>query len=106
MPVFCQFLLLDTPDILIATDRVHCTLDITGYAMEQIASYLRAMLALHIAQLSETQPGLKVDVILGRAGIGIQEIADLTGKSYLAVAKSLSRGGIAAKRRRSAKAEA
>lgn len=68
--------------------------------MDELVPYLRAILALQVAHLSETQPGIKSEVTLGRAGLGIQEIADIMGKSYPAVAKSLSRGGVATKRRR------
>ena len=64
--------------------------------MEELVRYARALLLLQLKQvaiLAETGKGpvVRAEVLLANAGFGAKEIADLLGKNYAAVAKSLSR---------------
>lgn len=59
--------------------------------MDEMIKYLRALVILQARTLAETQPGLKLDVLLSAAGLNHKEIAAITGKSQAAVAKSISR---------------
>jgi len=64
--------------------------------VEELVRYARALLLLQLKQvaiLAETGKGpvVRAEVLLANAGFGAKEIADLLGKNYAAVAKSLSR---------------
>lgn len=59
--------------------------------MDEMLRYLKALVALNAAALDETEERPRAEVLLDRAGLSIQEIADALGKSYPAVAKTLSR---------------
>lgn len=66
--------------------------------MEELVKYLKALVALQVATHEAGESAIKVEPLLARAGLTHGEIADLLGKSYMAVAKTVSR---AAKGRRS-----
>jgi hypothetical protein len=53
--------------------------------------YLRALVVLQAATLEQVGGGPKPEVLLERAGLSIREIAALTGRTYEAVAQTLSR---------------
>ena len=61
--------------------------------MDELLKYLRAMVALQVASMnkgSDSEP-VKVELLLSRAGIAVQEIAEMLGKSPAAVAKTIQR---------------
>ena len=53
--------------------------------------YLKALVILQAAMMEQIEGGPKPEVLLHRAGLGIQEIADVLDRSYAAVAQTLSR---------------
>jgi DNA-directed RNA polymerase specialized sigma24 family protein len=59
--------------------------------MEDLVKYLKALVALQVKVVTDTHPDLKMEVLLHGAGLSNQEIADLVGKTYPAVAKAISR---------------
>ena len=59
--------------------------------MRAMALYTRATLLLQAAAMSDPEEVPKVEVLLHRAGLEIGEIAKLLGKTYIAVAKTISR---------------
>lgn len=59
--------------------------------MDDSLRYLRALVVLQAATLEQLGGGPKPEVLLDRAGMSIREIADLTGRTYDAVAQTLSR---------------
>jgi hypothetical protein len=59
--------------------------------MEEMIKYLRALVILQARVLAETQPGVKIELLLSTAGLNHKDIAAITGKSHAAVAKSISR---------------
>ena len=59
--------------------------------MEEVVKYLKALLALQAALYEATESSEKVEILLARAGLPYGEIAELTGKTYTGVAKTLSR---------------
>jgi hypothetical protein len=59
--------------------------------MDELIKYMRALVALQVRSISETQPGVKLEPILSAAGFSHREIADLLGKTQAAVAKTISR---------------
>lgn len=59
--------------------------------MEELVKYLKALVALQARVISESQPGIKLEPILSAAGLTHKEIADLLGKTAMAVAKTISR---------------
>jgi hypothetical protein len=74
--------------------------------MQELIRYARAMLLLQLKQLEvDAQAGkgavIRAELLLADAGFGAQEIADLLGKNYAAVAKAISRGRAAKPRERS-----
>jgi DNA-directed RNA polymerase specialized sigma24 family protein len=61
------------------------------YRVEEVIKYLKALLALQIATYETSESAERAEVLLARAGLAHGEIAELTGKSYAAVAKRMSR---------------
>ena len=59
--------------------------------MEEMIRYLKALVVLQAAMMEHVEGGPKPEVLLHRAGFGIQEIADVLDRSYAAVAQTLSR---------------
>ena len=59
--------------------------------MEEVVKYLKALLALQVATYEAGESPGKAEVLLARAGLPYGEIAELTGKSYAGVAKTMSR---------------
>ena len=53
--------------------------------------YMRALVALQVAAMTDPKEVPRPEVLLHRAGLEIAEIAQLVGKTYLAVAKTISR---------------
>lgn len=66
--------------------------------MEEVAKYLKALLVLQIAAHEASESTAKTEVMLSRAGLSHGEIAELLGKSYAAVAQTVSRAGKSKKR--------
>jgi DNA-directed RNA polymerase specialized sigma24 family protein len=70
--------------------------------MEELAKYLRAMLQLDIwtaqqnAERNGTTPP-RLELVLADSGFSTKEIADLLGKSVVAVSKAVSRARSARK---------
>lgn len=62
-----------------------------------LAPLLRALVALQLELLRDKPDAPKPEVLLQRAGLGIAEIAELTGRNYAATAKILSRAKAASK---------
>lgn len=58
---------------------------------DDVTPLLRALVLLQLEQLRDKPDAPKPEVLLQRAGLGIAEIAELTGKNYAATAKMLSR---------------
>jgi len=64
--------------------------------VEELVRYARALLLLQLKQVETSAqagkgPVVRAEVLLADAGFGAREIADLLGKNYAAVAKTLSR---------------
>lgn len=59
--------------------------------MEEVVKYLKALLALQVAMYEASEPPEKAEVVLAKAGLPYGEIAELTGKTYAGVAKTMSR---------------
>ena len=59
--------------------------------MDESLRYLKALVVLQAAVLEQLGGTPKPEVLLDRVGMGIKEIAELTGRSYDAVAQTLSR---------------
>ncbi|HAF23511.1 MAG TPA: hypothetical protein DCK93_11490 [Blastocatellia bacterium] len=60
-------------------------------AVEEMIRYLKALVILQAAMMERVEGGPKPEVLLHRAGLGIQEISDVLDRSYAAVAQTLSR---------------
>jgi DNA-directed RNA polymerase specialized sigma24 family protein len=64
--------------------------------MQELIRYARALLLLELKKMEvEAQagksPAIRAELLLADAGFGNKEIADLTGKTYGAVNKAISR---------------
>jgi hypothetical protein len=69
--------------------------------VDEMLRYLRAMVVLQAAMLDEKEDRPKPEILLHRAGMGIQEIAGLLEKTYGAVAQTISRERRDVRRQRS-----
>jgi len=69
-------------------------------AVDDIRPYLKALVLLELEKLRDQDIEMKPELLLHRAGIGMPEIAEMLGKKYMAVAKTISRakGGTAKER--------
>jgi hypothetical protein len=67
---------------------------------EVLLPYLKALVLLQLEALRDQEIDAKPELLLHRAGIGMPEIAEMVGKTYAAVAKSINRakGGTAKER--------
>lgn len=59
--------------------------------MEELVTYLKAILAVQVAIYESTEVDQKTEILLARAGVPYNEIAEITGKTYAGVAKAMSR---------------
>ena len=59
--------------------------------MDELVPYLKALVLLQLAAMEQTTPDAKPELLLWKAGFSHKDIAELLGKSYAAVAKSISR---------------
>ena len=59
--------------------------------MEEVVKYLKALLALQVAIYEASEAPGKTEILLANAGLAYGEIAELTGKTYAGVAKTMSR---------------
>jgi hypothetical protein len=59
--------------------------------MDELVKYMRALVMLQARIVAETQPGVKLELLLSAAGLNHKEIAGIIGKSHAAVAKTISR---------------
>jgi hypothetical protein len=59
--------------------------------VDESLRYLKALVILQVAVLEQLGGSSKPEVLLDRAGLAIREIAELTDRSYDAVAQTLSR---------------
>ena len=59
--------------------------------MEELVKYMKALVYLQAQLISSGEAGVKAEVLLARAGFAYKEIADIMGKSEMAVAKTVSR---------------
>ncbi len=57
----------------------------------ELVKYTKALLLLQLQALNKTDDGIKLEVLLFRAGLNAREIADLLGKNSTAVAKAIQR---------------
>ena len=66
---------------------------------DDILPYLKALILLQLEALRD-ESDEKPELLLHRAGIGMPEIAEMLGKTYAAVAKTINRakGGTAKER--------
>ncbi len=69
-------------------------------AADDVRPYLKALVLLELEKLREQEIDTKPELLLHRAGIGMPEIAEMLGKTYMAVAKTINRakGGSAKER--------
>ncbi|HXM39454.1 MAG TPA: hypothetical protein VN908_12445 [Gemmatimonadales bacterium] len=69
-------------------------------AGDAIRPYLKALVLLELEKLRDQEIDTKPELLLHRAGIDMPEIAEMLGKKYAAVAKTISRakGGTARER--------
>jgi hypothetical protein len=68
--------------------------------MDELIRYLKALVVLQAAIMDgKSGDHAAPEVLLRRAGLDIQEISDLLGKSYAATAKTISRDKSARSRR-------
>jgi len=80
--------------------------------MEELVKYMRAVVLLQLnTAVQRPAPAggpldVKPEVLLGRAGFGHREIAELLGKTPAAVAKTISRAKIAPTAERDSSEEA
>ena len=58
--------------------------------MEEVAKYLRALIVLQVADMSDDDAP-KPEILLARAGLGHKDIAEILGKKPAAIAKAISR---------------
>jgi len=58
---------------------------------DDVLPYLKALILLQLEMLRDQESGAKPELLLHRAGIGRNEIADVLGEKYAAVAKTISR---------------
>ena len=67
---------------------------------EDIRPYLKALVLLGLEELLDREPNTKPELLLDRAGIDRKEIAEMLGKTYEAVTKTINRakGGTAKER--------
>ena len=59
--------------------------------MEEMIRYLKALVTLQAVMIEQVEGAPKPEVLLHRAGLGIQEISEALDRSYGAVAQTLSR---------------
>lgn len=59
--------------------------------MEELLKYMKALVALQARMIAESQPGVKLELVLANAGLNRREIANILGKTQAAVAKTISR---------------
>jgi DNA-directed RNA polymerase specialized sigma24 family protein len=59
--------------------------------MEELVKYMKALVMLQSRLIAESQPGVKLEVVLSAAGLNHREIAEILGKTQTAVAKTISR---------------
>ena len=62
--------------------------------MEDLLKYIKALVALQARAIGESQPGLKLELVLKVAGLNNREIAQLLDRSEAAVAKTISRSKV------------
>jgi hypothetical protein len=67
--------------------------------MDELVKYLKALVALQVTSYEAGEGSVKTELLLARAGLSHSEIAELLGKNYAAVAKTLSRAGKSWRRR-------
>jgi len=58
---------------------------------DDILPYLKALILLHLETLRDQESDAKPELLLHRAGIDMADIAGMLGKTYAAVAKTISR---------------
>jgi DNA-directed RNA polymerase specialized sigma24 family protein len=58
---------------------------------EDATPLLKALVLIQLEILGERPDSPKPELLLHRAGLGIADIAEMLGKNYPAIAKSLSR---------------
>jgi DNA-directed RNA polymerase specialized sigma24 family protein len=61
--------------------------------VDELVKYTRALLLLQVHALSKTEDPMKPEILLARGGLSAREIAELLGKSSVAVAKTIQRAG-------------
>jgi hypothetical protein len=59
--------------------------------MDEVVKYLKALVSLQAHALSLQENPVKPEILLARSGLKHAEIANILGKTPMAVAKSLSR---------------
>jgi DNA-directed RNA polymerase specialized sigma24 family protein len=59
--------------------------------MDELLKYMKALVALQSRAILETQPGMKLELVLRTAGLNYREIAEILGKTEAAVAKTITR---------------
>jgi len=59
--------------------------------MEELVKYMKALVMLQARVIAESQPAVKLEVVLSVAGLSHREIAEILGKTQAAVAKTISR---------------
>jgi hypothetical protein len=59
--------------------------------VEELVRYLKALVYLQAQQIGSAEAGVKAEVLLARAGFPYKEIAEILGKTEMAVAKTVSR---------------
>jgi hypothetical protein len=62
-----------------------------GTGMEEFVRYLRALVYLQSQAIRSEEGAVKTEVLLAKAGLPYKEIAEILGKSEMAVAKTVSR---------------
>jgi hypothetical protein len=69
-------------------------------AADDVRPYMKALVLLELEKLRDQGIDTKPELLLHRAGIGMPEIAEMLGKKYMAVAKTINRakGGTAKER--------
>jgi transposase len=69
-------------------------------AADDVRSFLKALVLLELEKLRDQEIDTKPELLLYRAGISMPEIAEMLGKKYMAVAKTINRakGGSAKER--------
>jgi len=69
-------------------------------AVDDTRPYMKALVLLELEKLRDQEIDTKPELLLHRAGIAMPEIAEMLGKKYAAVAKTINRakGGTAKER--------